>query len=162
LKTKRLNLIFFFIFYRLSQNFTLSFFALKFLLLFRVFSLHFICKKHFFGIEAKIISLPFHFISLQSENVGNFRFFFVSFSLRFIFVSLQMYTFRIDAKQAKKMLLTFRFLSLRSENDGAPYFQLSPVSSHKKKKTLTVIILKHLSATSWPNSKARKCFLCLE
>jgi hypothetical protein len=39
------------------------------------------------------------------------------FSLLSIFVSLQISTFRIDAKQA----FPFRFISLRSENDGAPY-----------------------------------------
>ncbi len=41
-------------------------------------------KKHFFRIEAKKISL----ISLQSENEGSFYFFFVLFSLRFIFILL--------------------------------------------------------------------------
>jgi hypothetical protein len=54
---------------------------------------------------------------------------FASFSFRLIFVSLHIYTFRIDAKQAKKAFfgieakqisLPFRFISLRSENDGAP------------------------------------------
>jgi hypothetical protein len=80
-------------------------------------------KKHFFRIEAKKISrpfrfislrsendgsflLPFRFISLQSEKDGSFCFFFVLFSLRSIFVSLQISTFRIDAKQAKKALAT--------------------------------------------------------
>jgi hypothetical protein len=53
--------------------------------------------------------------------------FFVFFSLRFIFVSLQISMFRIDAKQAKKALFShqseknFASVSLRSENDGAPY-----------------------------------------
>ncbi len=54
---------------RLSQNFTLSFFTLKFLLLFRFFSLTLIFI-HFFRIEAKKISLPFRFILLRSENDG--------------------------------------------------------------------------------------------
>jgi hypothetical protein len=58
-----------------------------------------------------------------------FRFFFVLFSLRSIFVSLQISMFRIDAKQAKKALFrieakkNFASVSLRSENDGAPYHQ---------------------------------------
>ncbi len=56
---------------------------------------------------------------------------FVLLSLRFIFVSLQISTFCIDAKRANKALfshrsvqnisLPFRFISLRSENDGALY-----------------------------------------
>ncbi len=52
-----------------------------------------------------------------------FRFFFVLFSLRSMFVSLQISTFRIDAKQAKKALFfaskrtkfRFRFASFRFE-----------------------------------------------
>ncbi len=58
--------------------------------------------------RGKTISLPFCLISLWSENVGNFRFFFVSFSLRFIFVLLQISMFRIDAKQAKKHFFSYR------------------------------------------------------
>jgi hypothetical protein len=58
-------------------------------------------KKHCFRIEAKKISCLFRFISLQSDNDGSFRFFFVLFSLRSIFVSLEISMFRINAKQAK-------------------------------------------------------------
>jgi hypothetical protein len=67
----------------------------------------------------------------EAERMAVFCFFFVLFSLSSIFVSLQISTFRIDVKQAKKstffrveakkILLRFRFISLRSENDGAPY-----------------------------------------
>jgi hypothetical protein len=70
-------------------------------------------------------SLPFRFISLRSEIMVVFRFsfasfrfeakmmavlrfFFVLFSLRSIFVSLQISTVRIDAKQAKKALFSHR------------------------------------------------------
>jgi hypothetical protein len=65
-------------------------------------------EKHFFRIEAKKFLLLFRFILLQSENDGSFRFFFVLFFLRFIFVSLQISTFRINAKQAKKALFSHR------------------------------------------------------
>jgi hypothetical protein len=60
-----------------------------------------------FRFEAKrmaVFLLPFRFISLRSKNDGSFLLFFVLFSLRSIFVSLQISTFRIDAKQAKKAL----------------------------------------------------------
>jgi hypothetical protein len=86
-------------------------------------------EKHFFHIKAKKISLLLCFISLQSENDGSFRFFFVFFLLRLLLISLQISAFCIDAKQAKKalfshrskkILLPFRFVSVRSENDGAP------------------------------------------
>jgi hypothetical protein len=46
--------------------------------------------------------------SLRSENVGNFRLFFVSFSLRFIFVLLQISTLRVFGKQAKKNAFSYR------------------------------------------------------
>jgi hypothetical protein len=63
--------------------------------------------------------LPFRFISLRSENDGSFLLFFVLFSLHSIFVSLQISTFRIDAKQAKKALFSHRseknFASFRFE-----------------------------------------------
>jgi hypothetical protein len=77
-------------------------------------------------------SLPFASFRFEAKMMAVFRFFFVLFSLRSIFVSLQISMFRIDAKQAKKALfrieakkvsLPFRFISLRSENDGAPYHQ---------------------------------------
>jgi hypothetical protein len=98
------------ILYKLSQNFTLSFFALKFSLLFRfVFaSFHFFAskrKKICFRFASKqkwwqffasvslrsekdgSFLLPFHFISLRSENDGSFlllfRFVFASFHFRF-------------------------------------------------------------------------------
>jgi hypothetical protein len=70
----------------------------------------------------------FHFASFRFEAkmMAVFCFFFVLFSLRSIFVSLQIFTFRIDAKQAKKALFShrskknFASVSLRSKNDGAP------------------------------------------
>ncbi len=120
------------ILYKLSQNFTLSFFALKFLLLFLFVFISF----QFFALKRKKFTsislwsendssflLPFRFISLQSENDGSFLLFFVLFSLRSIFVSLQISSFRIDAKQAKKTLFfaskrkkfRFRFASFRFE-----------------------------------------------
>jgi hypothetical protein len=81
-------------------------------------------KKHFM-IEAKKIALPLRFISLRSENDGNFSLLFRfissrsenygSFSLLFSFgfasfhfVSLQISMFRIDAKQAKKHFFSHR------------------------------------------------------
>jgi hypothetical protein len=44
----------------------------------------------------------FSSVSLQSVNDVSFCFFFVLFLLRSIFISLQISTFRINAKQAKK------------------------------------------------------------
>jgi hypothetical protein len=85
-------------------------------------------KKHFFRIEAKnFVSVSLHFA--LSENDGSFCFFFVLFSLHFILVSLQISTFRIDAKQAKnieakKISFPFPFISLRFENDGPLYSTL--------------------------------------
>jgi hypothetical protein len=86
-----------------------------------------------FCLEAKRMAVfCFRFASFRfgAKMMAVFRFFFVLFSLRSIFVSLQISTFRIDAKQAKKstffrieakkISLPFRFISLRSENDGAP------------------------------------------
>ncbi len=52
--------------------------------------------------EKKFASVSLHFAS--KRKLRQFRFFFVSFSLCFIFVSLQISTFRIDAKQVKKWL----------------------------------------------------------
>jgi hypothetical protein len=85
-----------------------------------------------FCFEAKrmavFASFSLHFAS--KRKLWQFFAFFRFFSLLSIFVSLQISTFRIDAKQAKKALffrieakkisLPFRFISLRSENDGAP------------------------------------------
>jgi hypothetical protein len=86
-----------------------------------------------FEFEAKRMAVfcfrfaSFHF---EAKIMAVFRFFFVLFSLRSIFISLQISTFRMDAKQAKKhffrieakkISLPFCFISLRSENDGAPY-----------------------------------------
>ncbi len=94
---------------------------------FFVFSLHFIFK-HFFRIEAKKFRFRFASFRFKAKMTAVY-FFFVSFSLCFIFVSLQISTFRIDAKQAKKSLFLhrsekkfrFRFASFRfDENDGAP------------------------------------------
>jgi hypothetical protein len=85
------------ILYKLSQNFTLSFFALKFSLLFRFVFASF----HFFASRQK----KFASISLRSENDG-------SFSLSFCFISLR-------SEKDGSFLLPFRFISLRSENDGS-------------------------------------------
>ncbi len=71
--------------------------------------------------EKNFGSVSLHFAS--KRKLRQFRFFFVSFSLCFIFVSLQISTFRIDAKQAKKSLFfaskrkkfRFRFASFRFE-----------------------------------------------
>jgi hypothetical protein len=84
-----------------------------------------------FRFEAKRMAVfrfrfaSFHF---EAKMMAVFRFFFVLFLLRSVFVLLQISTFHIDAKQAKKalffaakkILLPFRIISLRSENDGAP------------------------------------------
>jgi hypothetical protein len=86
-----------------------------------------------FHFEAKIMAVfRFRFASFRFEAkmMAVFPFFLVLFSLRSIFVSLQISTFRTNAKQAKKalfshrskILLPFRFISLRSDNDGAPYY----------------------------------------
>jgi hypothetical protein len=85
------------ILYKLSQNFTLSFFALKFSLLFRFVFASF----HFFASKRKKLAS----ISLRSENDG-------SFSLPFCFISLL-------SEKDGSFLLPFRFISLRSENDGS-------------------------------------------
>jgi hypothetical protein len=87
-----------------------------------------------FRFEVKRMAVfRFRFASFRFEakRLAVFHIFFVLLSLCSIFVSLQISTFRIDAKQAKKALfsaskrkkisLPFRFISLRSENDGAPY-----------------------------------------
>ncbi len=79
-----------------------------------------------FCLEAKRMAVfCFHFASFRFEAkmMAFFCFFFVLFSLRSIFVSLQISTFRIDAKQAKKALFFaskrkkfhFRFASFRFE-----------------------------------------------
>ncbi len=105
----------------MSQNFTLSFFALKISRLFCFFA-----SFHFHTLfshrsEKNFASVSLHFASKQ--KLRQFRFFFVSFSLCFIFVSLQISTFRIDAKQAKNSLFfaskrkkfRFRFASFLFE-----------------------------------------------
>jgi hypothetical protein len=58
----------------------------------------------------------------EAKIMAVFHFFFILFSLRSIFVSLQVSTFRIDAKQAKKALFAskrkkfrFHFASFRTE-----------------------------------------------
>jgi hypothetical protein len=58
-----------------------------------------------FRFEAKRMAV-FHFrfasFRFEAKMMAVFRFFFVFFSLRSIFVSLQISTFRFDAKEAKK------------------------------------------------------------
>jgi hypothetical protein len=64
-----------------------------------------------FHFEAKIMAVfRFRFTSFRFEAklMAVFRFFFVLFSLRSIFVSLQISMFRIDEKQAKKALFSHR------------------------------------------------------
>jgi hypothetical protein len=60
-----------------------------------------------FRLKAKMMAV-FHFrlasFRFEAKMMAVFRFFFVLFSFRSIFVSLQISTFRIDAKQAKKSL----------------------------------------------------------
>jgi hypothetical protein len=79
-----------------------------------------------FRLEAKRMAVfRFRFASFRfgAKMMAVFRFFFVLFLLRSIFVSLQISTFRIDAKQAKKALLfalkrkqfCFSFASFRFE-----------------------------------------------
>jgi hypothetical protein len=79
-----------------------------------------------FRFEAKRMAVfCFRFASFRFEvkMMAVFCFFFVLFSLRSIFVSLQISTFRIDAIQAKKALFfaskrkkfRFRFASFRFE-----------------------------------------------
>jgi hypothetical protein len=130
----------------LSQNFTLSFFALTFLLLFcfvfasfnffgsdaktskRLFFPFEVTKIRLrfasFCFEAKIMAV-FHFrvasfcfevkrmavfgfcfasFRFKAKNMAVFCFFFVLFLLRSILVTLQISTFRINGKQAKKAL----------------------------------------------------------
>ncbi len=100
--------------------------------LFRFASFHFEAKMmevfrfHFasFNFEAKMMEVfRFRFTSFRFEAkmMAVVRFFFVLFSLRSIFVSLQISMFRIEAKTIS---LPFRFISLRSENDGAPYYRV--------------------------------------
>jgi hypothetical protein len=58
----------------------------------------------------------------EAKMMAVFAFFFVLFLLASIFILLQISTFRIDAKQAKKASKRkkFLFILLPSENDGAP------------------------------------------
>jgi hypothetical protein len=63
-------------------------------------------KNTFFATKQQ--KFHFRFISLQSENDGNFHFFFPLFSLCLIFVLLQIYMFCIKAKQAKKAFISHR------------------------------------------------------
>jgi hypothetical protein len=68
-----------------------------------------------FRFEAKRMAVfRFRFASFRFEEkmMAVFRFFFVLFSFRSIFVPLQISTFRIDAKQAKK---AFFFASKRKK-----------------------------------------------
>jgi hypothetical protein len=79
-----------------------------------------------FRFKAKIMAV-FRFrlasFCFEAKMMAVFRFFFVLFSLRSIFVSLQISMFHIDAKQAKKALFfalkrkqfRFRFASFRFE-----------------------------------------------
>jgi hypothetical protein len=64
-----------------------------------------------FRLEAKRMAV-FHFrfasFHFGAKIMAVFRFFFVLFLLRSIFISLQISTFRIDAKQAKKALFSHR------------------------------------------------------
>jgi hypothetical protein len=97
-------------------------------------------KKHFFRIEAKkIISLPFRVESkimavflfrfasfrFEAKMMAIFCFFFVLFSLCSIFVSLQISTFCIDRKQAKKALF-----SHQSEKNFAPFRFEAKMTAH--------------------------------
>jgi hypothetical protein len=86
----------------------------------------FLLPFRFICLEAKRMAVfRFRFASFRfgAKIMAVFRFFFVLFSLRSIFVSLQISTFRIDAKQAKKALFLaskrkkfrFRFASFRFE-----------------------------------------------
>jgi hypothetical protein len=79
-----------------------------------------------FRLEAKRMAVfCFRFASFRfgTKIMAVFRFFYDLFSLRSIFVSLQISTFGIDAKQAKKALFfaskrkkfRFRFASFRFE-----------------------------------------------
>ncbi len=54
-----------------------------------------------------VLCFRFALFSFEARMMANFGFFFVLFSLRFIFVLLQISMFRIDAKQAKKASLRF-------------------------------------------------------
>jgi hypothetical protein len=64
-----------------------------------------------FRLEAKRMAV-FHFrfasFHFGAKLMAVFRFFFILFWLRSIFISLQISTFRIDAKQAKKALFLHR------------------------------------------------------
>ncbi len=79
-----------------------------------------------FRFEAKMMGVfrfRFALLRFEAKMIAIFRFFFVLFPLRSIFVSLQIPTFRIDAKEAKKTLFfalmrkkfRFRFASFRFE-----------------------------------------------
>ncbi len=126
--------------YKLSQNFTLSFFALfevfaSFSFCFRFISFFASKRKKFASIPLRSENdgsflLPFRFISLRSENDGSFlllfRFVFASFHFRFstdFYVSHRCETsekstfFRIEAN---KISLPFRFISLWSEMTAHP------------------------------------------
>jgi hypothetical protein len=71
-----------------------------------------------FRFEAKmmgVLRFRFALFRFEAKMIAIFRFFFVLFSLCSIFVSLQISTFRIDAKEAKKTIFRFRFASFRFE-----------------------------------------------
>ncbi len=112
----------------MSQNFTLSFFALKFSLLFCFFASFSFSYTFSHRSEKNFASVSLHFAS--KRKLRQFRFFFVSFLLCFIFVSLQISTFRIDAKQVKNP-----FFSHRSEKNFASV-SLHFASKRKWRRTL--------------------------
>jgi hypothetical protein len=72
-------------------------------------------KKYFFASKRKKFCFRFASFRFKAKMMAvvcfrfaSFRFFFVLFSLRSIFVSLQVSTFRIDAEQVKKALFSHR------------------------------------------------------
>jgi hypothetical protein len=77
-------------------------------------------------------SLPFRF---EAKMMAVFRFFFVLFSLRSIFVSLQISTFRIGAKQAKKARNTYNPFQL---------VNLLYISNSRKQKTFQLVYLLYI------------------
>jgi hypothetical protein len=85
-----------------------------------VYHFHF-ASFHFEANMMAVFRFCFASFRFEAKMMAVFRFFLVLFSLRSIFVSLQIFMFRIDAKQAKKALFfaskqkkfRFRFASFR-------------------------------------------------
>ncbi len=149
------------ILYKLSQNFTLSFFALKFSLLFRfVFaSFHFFAskRKKFASISLRSenygsFSLPFWFISLRSEKDGSFCFLFTSF--RFEAKMMAVFCFFSFCFRFFPFSFRFRFLRFASMRNKRKkhFFRIEA-------KNFASVSLHFASKRKWRRTLVRSVYL---